>query len=423
MTQREKILGLIVGGLLGVFAILAIYSSVSSALQDKEDELANIEAAITKADAENKRAKRDRERVFDYQKRSLPEDISLSQRDYDAWLYQQAEDAGLQRQSVLPQPITRRTRGSGDLCYQELSFTVIGEGDIKQLAKFLYGFYVADNLHRIRNLNINPVPKSQLLKLRVEIDALIMAKLDPQKVRQLSKRATSQEEFEALLKKVPIGRTVDNLLPLPLEEYESQIAGRNLFAPANQSPQLAQIGQQKGQVGERVTFKAKATDPDDDGVVFALGEDAPDGAKISESGEFSWRPREEQKVEFTLRVTDKGIPAKSAERKVTVLVAAREEGSDTNPASGIDKSKLAVLTGFVQGPTYPAPTICMHLRSEDDFQYLETGDKIRVGDWDGVVTAIDLDRSRARIRTDEGDFVLELGETLADAEFIGAEEL
>ena len=38
------------------------------------------------------------------------------------------------------------------------------------------------------------------------------------------------------------------------------------------------------------------------------------------------------------------------------------------------------------------------------------------------MTSVELQKSEARIRTDEGDFVLRLGQTLADAEFIEAKD-
>ena len=140
---------------------------------------------------------------------------------------------------------------------------------------------------------------------------------------------------------------------------------------------------------------------------------------MSESGKFSWRPDEVQDCEFTVIVTDKAIPPKQDEQKVKIAVVPRKNRSVAERA-GLDKSKLAVLTAFVQGRFDPLPLICMHLRSDDEFRYLGKGDEIKIGDWDGVVTSVHLRKSEARIRTKQGDFVLRLGETLADAKFIEA---
>jgi hypothetical protein len=104
---------------------------------------------------------------------------------------------------------------------------------------------------------------------------------------------------------------------------------------------------------------------------------------------------------------------------MTVVVAARREA---DPFEGIDESELAFLTGFVQGRFDRGPMMWMHLRSEDEMQYLAKGDKIKIGTWEGVVKSIDLRHSQALIETEEGDYLLRIGETLADAEFIEAEE-
>ena len=97
---------------------------------------------------------------------------------------------------------------------------------------------------------------------------------------------------------------------------------------------------------------------------FVLGPDAPEGAEISESGRFRWQAGEEGDFEFTVIVSDTGFPPKQDECKVRVAVVPPRAPSNIMERAGIDESKLAVLTAFVQGRTDPAPLICMHLRSE-----------------------------------------------------------
>ena len=67
--------------------------------------------------------------------------------------------------------------------------------------------------------------------------------------------------------------------------------------------------------------------------------------------------------------------------------------------------------------------MCMHLQLDGDFQYLKRGDKIEVGDWEGVVTAVEPRKNEVRFRTKRGEFKLRIGEMLADAQFIETEEV
>ena len=64
----------------------------------------------------------------------------------------------------------------------------------------------------------------------------------------------------------------------------------------------------------------------------------------------------------------------------------------------------------------------MNMRASDEFEYYAVGDIIEVDDWQGTVTAVEVRRSRARVKSEDGEYILRLGQTLADAEFIAAEK-
>lgn len=93
---------------------------------------------------------------------------------------------------------------------------------------------------------------------------------------------------------------------------------------ANAAPALTAIGDKDINEGSELTFTATATDTDTpvQTLTFSLV-GAPAGATIDPStGAFSWTPSDgpAQTATFTVRVTDNGTPAMSAEEEVTVTV-------------------------------------------------------------------------------------------------------
>ena len=113
--------------------------------------------------------------------------------------------------------------------YRELSFIVSGQGDVDKLTKFLYGFYATDNLHRIRSLNLTPLPDSRQLKIMMIVDAISMESFDLEQLQKQTEQTLSKEQLEELAQKVAVGTRVEDRLPLGLADYLSQITGRNLF--------------------------------------------------------------------------------------------------------------------------------------------------------------------------------------------------
>ena len=79
----------------------------------------------------------------------------------------------------------------------------------------------------------------------------------------------------------------------------------------NKPPVLAEIGGKEVDEETELAFSATVTDPDipENTLVFSLDDGAPEGAVITEDGNFSWTPSETQgpgDYEITIRVTDDG---------------------------------------------------------------------------------------------------------------------
>lgn len=95
--------------------------------------------------------------------RSLPSDPHLARSRYQAWLLKLIEQAGLKGPNV----------DSGDAqnhkgLYQTFTFTVRGRGTLAQVTEFLYLFYDAGHLHKIRSLTLNPMQEQVDLSLTIE---------------------------------------------------------------------------------------------------------------------------------------------------------------------------------------------------------------------------------------------------------------
>jgi hypothetical protein len=108
-----------------------------------------------------------------WQKRSLPTDRQLARAQYQAWLRGLVERAKLTNVDLNSQ----LTPGRRDQ-FEQLKFTVSGQGSLEQITQLLYEFYAANHLQRIRSLQIQPDDQSGKLKLGLVIDALILPGAD-----------------------------------------------------------------------------------------------------------------------------------------------------------------------------------------------------------------------------------------------------
>ena len=417
MSNREKLLGFATAGLLGLFAIYGIYSMVTSRIDAKDGEILSLQQRLSKEKLEQEKGRRARNLLYEFRKRSLAAEPDDAHREFVHWLENQVKTAGLQKESVRFQgvPATKKP-------YKELTYNVSGVGDITQLTSLLYHIHAADTLHRVRNLNVRRQKDTNQLKIDFVVDALSMGDFDPDELQKQRGGKLTPEQLAELVKKTPVGTMAEDKLSMSLEDYKGSINTRNSFSEANLPPKLTTETEQEVELGQRLSLSLKAEDPEKDDVIYELDANAPESARLTESGRLTWRPEEEGEFEFKVYLTDSGIPAK--ESTATILVKVTPEKVEEEPPreDPFDAAKLAVMTAIVQGPKSPKPQMCMYLRSEDEYQYLAAGDDIEIGKWSGVVVSVDPDSSIARIKTDDGVYVLALGQALADAEFVKADD-
>ena len=100
MSDREKLLGLVIGGLLGLFAIFGVYRIVSGGISSKESQITSLREDLKKKNETNRNAKHDLAMVNEYMARSLPADPTTAHRLFVAWLEDQVKSAGLEKDAV-----------------------------------------------------------------------------------------------------------------------------------------------------------------------------------------------------------------------------------------------------------------------------------------------------------------------------------
>jgi len=114
----------------------------------------------------------------------------------------------------------------------------------------------------------------------------------------------------------------------------------------NEAPRLAPVGDRSVNELEWLTVNCVATDADlpHQSLTFALGTDAPPGARIDPvNGVLTWRPTEAQgpgNYLFTVRVTDNGYPPRYDERSFSVVV------NEVNTPPSLTSLPAALPTDF-----------------------------------------------------------------------------
>lgn len=142
--------------------------------------------------------------------------------------------------------------------------------------------------------------------------------------------------------------------------------------PPNHSPLLLPVENRTAHIGSVVTFTNVAFDPDpQDTLTFSLDPGAPAGAAIDPvSGVFHWIPNDvdSNTVRYvTIRVTDDGIPPKSASATFAVTVLSRPPNQPPVLAAIADWSVHAGMTVvFTNTASDPDPDDDLSFSLDDD---------------------------------------------------------
>jgi len=144
------------------------------------------------------RAKSITDQLTMLEKRSLPANPEMARSRYQAWLLQLVGNAQLTGTSVdAGDPVavtyTARRLKKPLVLYRRITFTVHGRGDLTQITRFLYDFYAAGHLHKIRSLSLNPIGNGQMVDMNASIEAISMPTAE--RDTELSTTAADQLAF------------------------------------------------------------------------------------------------------------------------------------------------------------------------------------------------------------------------------------
>ncbi len=394
MNQREKTLATAVGLLALIMGTYFVWSSVQSALSRRKATLTNLQKQVDEQDRTLRKASAATRKLAELQKRSLPTDRERANSVYQQWLLNLVDRLGFADPSV--QVADRRTRGG---YYNQSRFEVDAEATLEQLTEFLEAFYSSGDLHRIQLLSIKPIKDSRRLDVLMGIEAISL----PGSPRTTVGDVASDRFSKADLAKV-----------------QETILDRSMFFPANQSPQLESITDQRVVKGSSLRFQAKASDPDSwDSLHFVFDGEPPAGFEIQQEDDktanLSWTPTETGEYTVRLKVHDSSTPQldDSATFRISVV---DPPPADTDPSDGrrriigFDDATQTFLVGTVaNGQEREA---WFSIRTKGQLLKLSRGQSLDIGSIVGEISQIE--ESAVIITTPDGPLRLRIGQSLTE---------
>ncbi len=305
MNAREKKLAVAFAGIMLFIAAWWIGGKVNGMLSARQSVLDARTAELGKRGMIAIELEENIERLDAWRERSLPSDPRRAGTLYQNWLLELVDSPevrwqGAQVEAARPSQLDHNVR---------LPFTVSGEGTLDQVTAFLHKFYQAGYLHKITRLTLSPEKESGLLDVRIVIEALMMPEATAAGQPRLTSLAAASE--------LP-------LLHGDLGSYQAVINGRHVFS-SNEPPQFSDSSPPPAAPRSktfRYNLRAKDADGKSDGLKYSLVAGPPD-ARVTDSGTVEWQPSAEASMklhEFQVRVTDSGVPPRSAETRFSVNV-------------------------------------------------------------------------------------------------------
>lgn len=173
-------LGIVVLLFLGDMAYRKFYSEP---IAEFENQKKQISKRLRETKAATNKAQRAAKQLDELAQASLPWDPEVARERYQDWLLQLAKDAKLENTSIDasdPASVTMSAgRGKRPVeIYKRFSFSLRGRGDFERVTRFLYEFYRAGHLHKIRSMSLNPVNQGQEIDVGLSIEALALPNAD-----------------------------------------------------------------------------------------------------------------------------------------------------------------------------------------------------------------------------------------------------
>jgi hypothetical protein len=394
MNQRERILTIVVGALLTIIGVFWIIGKVNSTFRVRNAALEQVQNEIAGKQQFVAKARQTVKKLAEYEDMSLPSDQELARSQYQAWLSEIVDRAGLVEPQVKVVAQSRLANGA-----TQLTCSVNGLGDLRQLTTLLHEFYCVNTIHRIRRLPLRPQADSKQIKIDLRVEALILP------------TANKEKDFDIA--------PSSPLAALSSEELIDPIIQRNMFSPANNPPTIRTVSTQRVARGKPLSLSLRAEDPDKlDNLKFSLGADAPQAARVdADGGRLEWTPAENGKYTFTVLVRDDGIPSKQAEQliEVDVVDPSLVAGPAGTKQLAFDDARFTYAIAMLE--VSGQRQLWLQIRTSGQILKLNEGDSVRVGSIDAKIARIgqrdvELDANGERI-------FIRVGEPLVGANVVG----
>lgn len=366
MNQRERILSLLVGGLIVGSAVWWALGKYQSAIKTRTNQIASLKNRQSELNEQRLQGEYANRQMGEYIVRSLPSDPETAQSRYQKWLLGVMQDNNIAEQSVAP----TSSRLMGEL-YRQFSFRVQGNAQPANIVDLLHAFYAKDYLHRIRNLSLRP-NRSGGLRMEMTIDAIALQNAPAD---------------------LPEPGNQSWQIVQSVESYRQSILNRNLYEPPNQAPKFAGNSGLKSIVEKKTTIPLVFKDPENQNLKFELVRDAiadpwKDQVTIdSGTGTLVVQSDRTGSFEIVVRATDDGFPQRSTEQKLVVNVTDPPPPPKPEPEKlKYDDAKQTVLTGLVQGRG--EWTAWLNVRTRDQTLKLRVGDAFEIGSVKGKVVEV-----------------------------------
>jgi hypothetical protein len=400
MTKRERLLAALVGLLVLVAVLFYSVQKIRGVFRSQTDQVQQLEKEIRDKTRMVRLSQEQRDRLETYKRRSLPSEVEKARALYQNWLFGLVKEVGFEDAQVDVLP----ARGEKGV-YQMLSFKVTGRGDLRRVVDFLYRFYSADLLHRIRHLYAKRTPGTRHLTLSFSIDAI-----------SLPEAASKDKLNDQPSKRLRRGDQAD---------YLAAILGRNLSGPANKEPALEPIGSKTAYLNSPFSFVVAARDPDKlDRVTYRLEANGLNGARLDpQSGRFEWSPDKKGEYEVSIAATDDGFPPKTSRQtgKITVTDPPPDATVDAGPPKpNFDKAQFAYVTAITEDAAGRWQA-WITLRTDGKSLKLFEGDQFDVGEVKVTVTRIEERSVELHAAVLEKRLVVSLGQNLAEGRELSPE--
>ena len=178
MTQRERKLGIIVVGFLGVLLLYGMINSLALSPARKADaDLLRLQAKADELRATNAREGYYKARFGELEQLTFGDDELTARDGLESRLMDVARQSGLNTSNGWALRSARGMPKRG--AYREVAWNVTASGKLDHIVNFLYLLGADSRLHRISGLTLSPQPKGEGVKARLRYSTIILDMKNP----------------------------------------------------------------------------------------------------------------------------------------------------------------------------------------------------------------------------------------------------